>query len=80
MRARLDGLHLTQPQLPASWDSFTRTRVLHGTRYEMTVHRGDRNELLIDGQAAEPGRLALTKQMPTLFNGPSPIKLSWPCP
>ena len=59
MRARrLDGLHLMRPQLPTDWDGFSCTRLVHGTRYQMTVHRGDRNELLIDGQESDIGLIA----------------------
>ncbi|MBQ5434855.1 MAG: hypothetical protein IIT50_02310 [Bacteroidales bacterium] len=55
VRPEYDGL-LIDPCLPDSIDGFRLTRLFRGTRYDITVKRGERKGLVADGKAF-PGNL-----------------------
>ena len=49
IRSDYDGL-VVDPCLPDRMDGFTATRLFRGTRYEITVRRGERKGMTVDGQ------------------------------
>ena len=51
IRSDYDGL-VVDPCLPDRMDGFTAARLFRGTRYEITVRRGERKGMIVDGQPA----------------------------
>ena len=54
-----DGL-IIDPCLPDGMDGFTANRIFRGTRYEVTVRRGENKGLVVDGKAIEGNKAPLT--------------------
>ena len=53
-----DGL-IIDPCLPDGMDGFTANRIFRGTRYEVTVRRGENKGLVVDGKAIEGNKVLL---------------------
>ena len=51
IRPDYDGL-VIDPCLPDTMDGFSASRVFRGTRYDITVQRGDEKGMIVDGKAA----------------------------
>ena len=59
IRPDYDGL-VIDPCLPDSMDGFTLSRLFRGTRYEVTVKRGERKGLTVDGAPVAGNTVPLT--------------------
>ncbi len=59
IRPDYDGL-VVDPCLPDHMDGFRVSRVFRGTRYDITVRRGGRKGLLVDGAAVSGSTVPLT--------------------
>ena len=59
IRPDYDGL-VVEPCLPDSLDGYTASRLFRGTRYEITVRRGGKKGLTVDGTPVEGNTVPLT--------------------